>query len=159
MQGSLRIGLIPHLSFVVLIIIRCGCLRLLLDWLGGVIVCACCWIGWVVLLFALVVGLVGRCRCLRLLLCLLVGVVVCACCWIGWAVSLFAFVVGFIGRCWCECRRHDTPAKPRVVRVPKARTEPWVNTDKSGLSSVGAALSVRAFAMDRLVFLLVNASL
>ena len=29
-----------------------------------------------------------------------------------------------------ECRRHDTPAKPRVARVPKARTEPWVNMDK-----------------------------
>ncbi len=37
--------------------------------------------------------------------------------------------------------RHDTPAKPRVARVPKARTEPWVYTDKSGLSSVGAALT------------------
>ena len=39
-----------------------------------------------------------------------------------------------------EYRRHDTPAKPRVARVPKARTEPWVYTDNSGLSSVGAAL-------------------
>ena len=42
-----------------------------------------------------------------------------------------------------KCRRHDTPAKPRVARVPKARTEPWVYTDRSGLSSVGAALTAR----------------
>ena len=33
---------------------------------------------------------------------------------IYWVVSLFALVVGFIGWCWRECRRHDTPAKPRV---------------------------------------------
>ena len=46
-----------------------------------------------------------------------------------------------------ECRRHDTPAKPRVARVPKARTEPWVHTDKKNKSSVGAALSARAFAL------------
>ena len=46
-----------------------------------------------------------------------------------------------------KCRRHDTPAKPRVARVPKARTEPWVYTDRSGLSSVGAALSARVFAL------------
>ena len=43
--------------------------------------------------------------------------------------------------------RHDTPAKPRVARVPKARTEPWVNMDKKNKSSVGAALSARAFAL------------
>ena len=36
------------------------------DLLLGVVVCACCRIGWVSL-FAFVVGLVGRCRCLRLL--------------------------------------------------------------------------------------------
>ena len=30
------------------------------------------------------------------------------------SVWLFALVVGFIGWCWRECRRHDTPAKPRV---------------------------------------------
>ena len=29
--------------------------------------------------------------------------------------------------------------------------QPWVNTDKSGLSSVGAALSARAFVLDRVV--------
>ena len=74
-------------------------------------------------LFALVVGLAGY-RYLHLLSDLLVGA----------GVSAF---------------RHDTPAKPRVARVPKARTEPWVNTDKSGLSSVGAALSVRAFVLCR----------
>ena len=45
--------------------------------------------------------------------------------------------------------RHDTPAKPRVARVPKARIEPWVYTDRSGLSSVGAALSARAFGLCR----------
>ena len=41
MQGSLRTGLISYLSFVVLIIVfigRCGCLRLLSDLLGGVVV-------------------------------------------------------------------------------------------------------------------------
>ena len=109
MQGSLRTSLISYLSFVVLIIIRCRYLRLLSDLLGGVVVCACCRIGWVSL-FALAVGLVG-CRCLRLLSDLL-GVVVCVCCRICWAVSLFAlvigiyysvslfaFAVGFIGRC------------------------------------------------------------
>ena len=37
--------------------------------------------------------------------------------------------------------RHDTPAKPRVVRVPKARTEPWVYTAKQRMSSVGATLT------------------
>ena len=56
-------------------------------------------------------------------------------------ISLFAFAVGFIGRCWRECRRHDTSSKPRVARVPKARTEPWVNTYTKNKSSVGAALS------------------
>ena len=43
--------------------------------------------------------------------------------------------------------RHYTPAKPRVARVPKARTEPWVNMDKKNKSSVGVALSARAFAL------------
>ena len=62
-------------------------------------------------------------------------------------MSLFVLVVGLIGRCWRECRRHDTPAKPRVARVPKARTEPWVNTYTKNKSSVGAALSVRAFGL------------
>ena len=33
----------------------------------------------------------------------------------------------------------------------KPEMQPWVNTYKSGLSSVGAALSARAFAIDRLV--------
>ena len=60
---------------------------------------------------------------------------------------MFVLVVGFVGRCWCECRRHDTPAKPRVARVPKARTEPWVNTYTKDKSSVGAALSARAFGL------------
>ena len=90
-------------------------------------------------LFAFVVGLVVWCGCLRLLLDWLGGVVICVCCWIDW-VSLFAFVARFIGWCWRECRRHDTPAKPRVARVPKARTEPWVNTYTKNKSSVGAAL-------------------
>ena len=35
MQGSLRIGLIPHLPFAVLIIVRYRCLRLLSDLLVG----------------------------------------------------------------------------------------------------------------------------
>ena len=127
--------------FVVGLVIRCGCLCLLSDWLFGVVVCVYCWIGWAVWLFALAVGLVGWCYCLRLLSDWLGGVIVCACCRIGWVVVLLAFVVGFIG--WCGCLRllsdllggagvsafrHDTPAKPRVARVPKARTEPWVNT-------------------------------
>ena len=73
MQGSLRIALIPHLSFAVLIIIRCRCLRLLSDWLGGVVACACCRIGWAVWLFALAVGFIGRYRYLCLLLGLLGG--------------------------------------------------------------------------------------
>ena len=98
-------------------------------------------------LFAFVVGLVGRCRCLRLLSDWL-GVVVCACCRIGWVV-LFALAFGFIVWCWRECRRHDTPAKPRVARVPKARTEPWVNTYTKNKSSVGAALSTEAFVLCR----------
>ena len=116
-----------------------------------------------VLLLALVVGFIvwcrclcllsdllfGWCGCLRLLLCLLVGVDVCVCCRIYWLVLLFVLVVGLIGRCWRECRRHDTPAKPRVARVPKARTEPWVNTYTKNKSSVGAALSVRAFVLCR----------
>ena len=33
----------------------------------------------------------------------------------------------------------------------KPDMKPWVNTDKSGLSSVGAALSARAFVLDRVV--------
>ena len=33
----------------------------------------------------------------------------------------------------------------------KPEMEPWVHTDKSGLSSVGAALTERAFALDRIV--------
>ena len=70
--------LIPHQSFVVLIIglvslfvLVVGlvgwyrCLRLLSNWLGGVVVCVCCCVCWAVLLFVLVVGFVG-CRCLRL---------------------------------------------------------------------------------------------
>ena len=68
MQGSLRIGLIPHLSFAflaVVFIVRCRCLRLLSDWLG-VVVCVCCRICLVVSLFVLVVVFVGWCRCLRL---------------------------------------------------------------------------------------------
>ena len=112
-------------------------------------------------LFAFVVGLVGWCYCLRLLSDLLFGwcgclrllsdwlggVVVCVCCCVCWLVPLFALAVGLVGGCWRECRRHDTPAKPRVARVPKARTEPWVNTYTKNKSSVGAALSVRAFAV------------
>ena len=30
------------------------------------------------------------------------------------AMSMVALVVGFIGQCWRECRRHGTPAEPRV---------------------------------------------
>ncbi|RKW45586.1 MAG: hypothetical protein D8B41_04745 [Porphyromonas sp.] len=33
----------------------------------------------------------------------------------------------------------------------KPEMKPWVHTDKSGLSSVGAALTERAFALDRIV--------
>ena len=73
LQDSLRTGLIPYLSFAVLII------------------------GWVSL-FAFVVGFIGRCGCLRLLSDWL-GVVVCVCYRIDCSVSLFAFAVGFIGRC------------------------------------------------------------
>ena len=73
MQGSFRIGLIPHLSFAVLIIVGCRCLRLLLDWLGGVVVCVCCRIGCSVCLFAFVVVFVGWCCYLRLLSDLLGG--------------------------------------------------------------------------------------
>ena len=73
MQGSLQIGLIPYLSFAVLIIILCRWLRLLSDWLGGVVICVCCCVCWLVSLFVLVVGLIGRCRCLRLLSDLLGG--------------------------------------------------------------------------------------
>ena len=76
-----------------------------------------------------------------------VGVVICACCRICCWVSLFALAVGFVGWCWRECRRHDTPAKPKVARVPKARTEPWVNTYTKNKSFVGAALSARAFGL------------
>ena len=78
---------------------------------------------------------------------LLGGVVVCVCCRIYCSVWLFALAVGLVGGAGVSAFRHDTPAKPRVARVPKARTEPWVNTGKSGLSSVGAALSTRAFAV------------
>ena len=39
LQGSLRIGLISHLSFAVLIIIRCRCLRLLSDLVGCCCLC------------------------------------------------------------------------------------------------------------------------
>ena len=119
LQGSLRTGLISYLSFVVLIIIRCRCLRLLSDLLLGAVVCVCCRICWVVLLLAFVVGLAG-CRYLRLLSDLLVGVVTCACCWIDCSVSLFAFVVGLgsagvsaVGTTllqspgWRECQRHE----------------------------------------------------
>ena len=67
----------------------CYCLRLLSDWLGGVVIYDCCRIYWLVLLFAFVVGFIGRCGCLRLLSDLLGGA----------GVSAF---------------RHDTPAKPRV---------------------------------------------
>ena len=35
---------------------------------------------------------------------------------------------------------------PGCMRA-KPEMEPWVNTDKSGLSSVGAALSARAFGL------------
>ena len=104
-------------------VVWCRYLRLLSDLLFGVVICACCCVCWLVSLFVLVVG------------------------FIGWVVWLFALAVGLVGWCWRECRRHDTPAKPRVARVPKARTEPWVNTYKSGLSSVGAALSARAFGL------------
>ena len=83
-------------AFVVGLVGRCRCLRLLSDLLLGVVVCVCCRICWVVLLLAFVVGL-ARCRYLRLLSDLLVGVVTCACCWIDCSVWLFAFVVGFVG--------------------------------------------------------------
>ena len=45
---------------------------------------------------------------------LLGGVGSCTCCRIYGAMSVVALVVGLVERCWRECRRHDTPAKPRV---------------------------------------------
>ncbi len=81
MQGSLRTSLISYLSFVVLIIVfigRCGCLRLLSNLLGGVVVYVYC------------SDLLG-------------GVVVCACCRIYWGVWLFTF----IGWCRCLCLLSD----------------------------------------------------
>ncbi len=102
LQGSLRTGLISYLSFVVLIIVfigRCGCLRLLSDLLGGVVVCACCRICCSVWLFAFIVGFIGWCRCLRLLSDLLFGVVVYVYCRICCLVGLFAFIG------WCRCLR------------------------------------------------------
>ena len=56
-----RIGLIPYLSFAVLIIILCRWLRLLSDWLGGVVICVCCCVCWLVPLVTLAVGLVVWC--------------------------------------------------------------------------------------------------
>ena len=98
------------------------------DLLGDIVVCVCCRICCLVSLLAFVIGIYYSVS----LFVFVIG--------IYYSVSLFVFAVGFIGRCWRECRRHDTFSKPRVARVPKARTEPWVSTDKSGLSSVGAAL-------------------
>ena len=85
-------------------------------------------------LVTLAVGLVGRCRYLRLLLCLLVGVVVCACCriWLGGAG------VSAVGT--------TLPQSPGW-NEGKARNATLGKQYKSGLSSVGAALSVRAFAV------------
>ncbi len=164
MQGSLWTGLIPHLSFAVLIIIRCRYLRLLSDLLVGIVACACCRIGWAVSLFAFVVGFVVWCRCLRLLLCLLFGVVICVCWRIGcWVVSLPAFVGGFIGWCRCLCLLSDLLGGADVSAVGttllqspgwnegKARNETLGKYGQKNKSSVGAALSARAFVMDRLV--------
>ena len=45
--------------------------------------------------------------------------------------------------------RHSRKAQGAMRAKPDMK--PWVNTDKSGLSSVGAALSARAFVLDRVV--------
>ena len=45
---------------------------------------------------------------------LLGGVGSCVYYWIYGAMSVVTLVVGLVEWCWRECRRHDTPAKPRV---------------------------------------------
>ena len=89
MQGYLQTNLIVYLSQVV-------------GFIGAMSV------------VALVVGFIGAMSLFRLLSDLLGDVGGCTCCRIYWAMSVFTLVVGFIGQCWRECRRHDTPAKPRV---------------------------------------------
>ena len=74
----------------------CYCLRLLSDWLGGVVVCVCCCVCWLVSLFALAVGLVGWCRYLRLLSDLLGGAGVSA---VGTTLLQSPG--------WRECQRHE----------------------------------------------------
>ena len=163
MQGSLRIGLIPHLPFAVLIIVRYRCLRLLSDLLVGAGVSAVGTTllqspGWnegkarnetlgkhrqerielrrsgtfsVSICRGVVPPLWGSINVflrltqgLRPGLCRSIALAGLSADWPNspsticrsnyCSVSLFALVVGFIGWCWCECRRHDTPAKPRV---------------------------------------------
>ena len=70
-------------ALVVGLIVRCRCLRLLLDWLGGP-------------LFAFIVGLVVRFRCLRLLSDLLGGAGVSA---VGTTLLQSPG--------WRECQRHE----------------------------------------------------
>ena len=89
-------------AFVVGLVGRCHYLRLLLDWLGGIIICACCRIYCLVSLFVFVVGFIVRCRCRICCLDLLFGVVVCVCC------------LDLLGGAGVSAFRHDTPAKPRV---------------------------------------------
>ena len=84
-------------------------------------------------LVTLAIGLVGCC-CLCLLLCLLVGVVVCACCriWLGGAG------VSAVGT--------TLPQSPGW-NEGKARNATLGKQYKSGLSSVGAALSALVFGL------------
>ena len=83
------------------------------------------------------------------------------------SVSLFILGVGFIG--WCGCLRLLFDAGVSAVGTTllqspgwnegKARNETLGKHVHKNKSSVGAALSVRLFAMDRLVFLIVSATL
>ena len=87
---------------------------MLLDLLGDVGGCTCCWIYWAMSLFRKLSDLLG-------------DVGGCTCCWIYWGDVVVSFVVGFIGAmslfrllldllgdAGVSAFRHDTPAKPRV---------------------------------------------
>ena len=50
-----------------------------------------------------------------------------------------------------ECLQARHSCKAQGVMRAKPDMKPWVHTSKSKMSSVGAALSARAFVLDRVV--------
>ena len=111
------------------------------DLLGGIVVCACCRICWVISLLALAVGLVG-CRCLRLLLGLLGGAGVSA---VG---TILLQSPG-----WNEGKaRNATLGKHRQKRIELRRSDTFGVSSCWGQGNIALAGLIYVFITNQLLW-------